>query len=210
MAFLTGQQISDELERPATTIRTWALIYKDFLPHKIENGRRYYSPDSIPIFKKIQELYARGYMQPQIKEQLSRDFPVNQEADMEGSNELIVRKDYQDMINYFQAKLQRDDELIDLQRQELAELKEQTKILREALGINLTTKKVSGDKVTLDNFDTIKKTPATRRKATSKQKTTKRSKKGTTQITQPKKRQTAQTKKRTSGKNKSWWQKLIG
>jgi DNA-binding transcriptional MerR regulator len=137
MGYLTGKQIADELGRPATTVRTWGQIYKDFIPHKVENNRTFYLPESLDVFKKIQQFYNQQLLQPQIKEALSKSFSKFQEAEIDGvgGNEIVVRQEYQEMIGYFQQKLQRDDELITLQRQELEEMKEQTKLLKEALNL---------------------------------------------------------------------------
>jgi len=139
MGYLTGKQIADELGRPATTVRTWGQIYKDFIPHKVENNRTFYLPESLDVFKKIQQFYNQQLLQPQIKEALSKAFSKYQEAEVDGvgGNEIVVRQEYQEMIGYFQQKLQRDDELITLQRQELEEMKEQTKLLKEALGLGI-------------------------------------------------------------------------
>jgi DNA-binding transcriptional MerR regulator len=153
----TAKKIADTLERPATTIRTWADKYKDFIPLGDKKaGRRRYNDEGLDVFKKIGELHDKGLIGDEVKEYLAKEFPVHMDADTpEETNSgtaLVLRKEYQETLHYFTAMLQKQDEMISVQREELA-------FLKETLGLKKNEAKV-------DKMDTIKKTPAKKKKLT--------------------------------------------
>jgi DNA-binding transcriptional MerR regulator len=139
----TAKAIADKLGIPPTTIRTWADRYKDFIPSKEKkHGRRQYNDEAVAVFKRIEQLHKDKLIGEQVREILDKEFkPVLEgEETPEGQGEqpergLIPYQQFNDMLQFFRKKWQQDSELIGLQRQELKEVKEQTRVLKEALGI---------------------------------------------------------------------------
>lgn len=138
---LTAKAIADLLGIPPTTIRTWADRYDKFIPSK-ENktGRRQYTDEAIVVFKRIGQLHKENLIGEQVKEALEKEFPATIDGDVlerEGQQEtgLIPYRQFDDMLQFFRGKFQQDSELIEIQRQELKEIKEQTALLKQALGL---------------------------------------------------------------------------
>ena len=137
----TAKKIADILGRPATTIRTWADKYKDFIPlGDKKSGRRRYNDEGLAVFKKIAQLHNNDVIGEDVKEELSKAFPIQADGDVSigdevSENALVVRREYQETINYFSALLKKNDELIALQREELGLLKEALG-LRKEKGVN--------------------------------------------------------------------------
>lgn len=156
----TAKKVADILGRPATTIRTWADKYKDFIPLGDKKaGRRRYNDVGLDVFKRIAELHDRDLMGEEVKEFLQKDFPatiMGEEtvAPDTGSTDIVLRREYQETMRYFQAMLQKQDELISVQREELS-------VLKEALGLHKIKPKI-------DKMDTIKKAPVIRKRKLTK------------------------------------------
>jgi len=166
----TAKKIADILRRPATTIRTWADKYKDFIPLGDKRaGRRRYNDEGLEVFKKIEELHTKGLMGDEVVEALREKFPVNMDGDISGEETketgLVLRQQYIETTQYFQAMLTKQDEMIKVQREELS-------ILKEALGLYKVkskpefsdTIKRNKSKAKVDKLDTIKKTPKKKKK----------------------------------------------
>ena len=138
---LTAKAIADLLGIPPTTIRTWADRYSNFIPSKEnKNGRRQYNDEAIVVFKRIGQLHKENLIGEQVKEALEKEFPATIDGDLleqEGRQEtgLIPYQQFNDMLQFFKGKFQQDSELIEIQRQELKEIKEQTALLKQALGL---------------------------------------------------------------------------
>lgn len=206
----TAKKIADILGKPPTTVRTWGEKYKDYIPlgDKV-SGRRQYNDEGLTVFRKIEELQNKGLIKSEVIEELKKDFPLHLDGDEQGvqTSGLVQYQQYNDLLNYFRTKFEKDDELIKLQREEIVVLKEQTALLKRALESDkLDTLKKEGITRSIkktDKTDTLKKGVSTRRK-----KGISRSNKKVS-IRSPKKKVVKQ-KPFGKTKNKGWLDMILG
>jgi len=203
----TAKEIADKLEIPPTTIRTWADRYEDFIPSKeTRHGRRRYNDEAVEVFRRIEQLHGQKLIGEQVKETLEKEFrPVldgleateGQGGQVETG--LVPYRQLNDMLQFFRKKWQQDADLIELQRQEIKEIKEQTKVLKEALGIGGTG--VSGDakkpNIIGDNRPTRAKKLIDNRRRASKR--VKKESKGK-----------GRRDERGRFRKRNWWERLLG
>lgn len=203
MPLLTAQQISEVLQRPASTTRFWGAQFRDFLPRK-KRGRFFAYPEpALEIFKRIAELSDRGLFKDEIIEQLEKDFgtitPGEEiEDEKPATKEIVLASQFQNMMSVFAETQQRQDRLITAIEQQnqslvnLIELLVKKPLIKKPASISTETK-------------TAQKR-ASGKKATKKKRKPVKVKKGT-----PKKK-TISKKKRPKKKlvKKNWFQRLTG
>jgi len=161
LVMLTAQQVSEIIDRPPSTTRFWATTYREYLPRK-KNGRFYvYPEEAVSVFKKITELTGRGLYKEQIKDELQKSFGTYEDGETvedkepPTDNAIVVQKQYLEMTAFFTAMMSKYDELIAVQREELAILKKL--VLTKEVKPKTTPKKVAPKKKTVKRA--VKKTP---------------------------------------------------
>jgi len=115
----TPAQTAETLTVPASTLRRWALVFKDYLSQR-QGKKRSYSIADVDVFRQVRDLSQQGCTVEQIKERLTLIPPEQENPKAVASLVQFARE-----ISIMRAENAELQLRLDEQSQQLADLQEQ-------------------------------------------------------------------------------------